>query len=97
MIPPLKMSLDGATKRGHLGSNRPVLSFRVALRSQPSYAAATRHPVINISFVLEPFNVLCFGAWAIGLDLPIVFCNPQHFEGDPRGFAHGHLYACDSA
>ena len=43
-------------------------SLRVALRSQPVYAAASLQPLINFGFALKARNVLSFGSGAVGLD-----------------------------
>jgi hypothetical protein len=70
-------------------------SFRVALRAQPVYAAASRQPIIDISFAFEPFDVPNVGAWIVGLDLPVTLCDPPHFEDHAWsfGFGHGSKYA----
>ena len=64
-------------------------SLRVALRSQPVYAAASLQPLINFGFALKARNVLSFGSGAVGLDFPVVLCLALVFEGNPRRFAHG--------
>jgi hypothetical protein len=63
-------------------------SFREALRSQPVYAAASRKPLVNFIFALEPFDVSRLGAGAFGDNLPIVRRDPLHLERDTRFLAH---------
>jgi hypothetical protein len=64
--------------------------FRVALRSQPVDAAASRHPLVDLFLALEPFDVADVDAWAVRLDLPVTFLDSLHFEGDARGFGFDH-------
>ena len=69
--------------------------FRVALRSQPIDAAASREPVIDIGFALEPLDIPGFGTGIVGGDLPVVLGNPLHFEDNLGRFCscHAPLYA----
>jgi hypothetical protein len=67
-------------------------SLRVALRSQPVYAARSRQPFIDVGFALKPLNVPGLFSRILRQDLPIVLSNPLHFEGD-SGFCHNAEYA----
>jgi hypothetical protein len=71
----------------------PCWSFRVPLRAQPSYTAGARQPLIDIFFALQSLDVMGFGPWTFGHDLPVAFCNPKHFEGHAGRFFH--MLICD--
>src|SRR5687767_7236379 len=49
-------------------------------------------PLIDSGFAFEPLDVLGFDAWTFGDNLPVVRCDPLHFEGDSGRFAHAILY-----
>jgi len=70
-------------------------SLRVALRSQPVDAAGSLQPFVDVGFALEALDISGFGAWIFREDLPIILCDPLHFEGD-SGFAHTSEYAQSS-
>jgi hypothetical protein len=87
-----RMDTDGACWFVHGEPKCPKggWSFRVALRTQPVYAAASADPIIDISFAYEPFDVPNVGAWVVGLDLPVTLCDPLHFEDHAWSFDFGH-------
>src|SRR3954471_6019199 len=45
--------------------------------------ATHRHLLCSLSL-----DVLGFGPWTLGHDLPVVLCNPKHFEGHAGRFFH---------
>jgi hypothetical protein len=65
-------------------------SFRIALRSEPVYAAASHQPIIDLSFALESLYVFNVGTRAMSLDLPVALFNALHFEDDSGRFRFGH-------
>jgi hypothetical protein len=70
-------------------------SFRITLRSEPSDAARTLHPIVKVSFAGQAFDVSNLRAFTVCLDLPITLGDPLRLENDfdSRGFAHVTEYA----
>src|ERR1700738_4587141 len=51
-------------------------SFRIALGSQPVYAAASRQPVVDVGFALEPLDVPDFGPGVMSFNQPVALFDP---------------------
>ena len=66
-----------------------ALSFRITLRSQPSYTAASVKPLVDILLALETMDVFGFGTFATGYNLPVIFGYPLYLEDHAGLFAHG--------
>jgi hypothetical protein len=54
--------------------------LRVTLRTQPSDAAITVHPLVDFGFAFETLNVNRLDTRTLGHDIPIVFGNSHRFE-----------------
>jgi hypothetical protein len=79
-------------RRGPIGSGEvsgafAAWSFRIALRSEPVYAARPLEPLIDFGFALETLDVANLGPRKVRLNLPIALGDPLHFENDAR-FCH---------
>jgi len=76
-----------ATERS--GASTLTSLLRVTLRTQPSDAAITDHPLVDFGFAFEARNVNRFDIRTLGQDIPVVFRNPHRFE---TYFCFGHSF-----
>lgn|SRR5437588_12916118 len=73
---------------------RGVWSFRIALRSEPIYAAAALHPLVKVGLARQALDVPDFRTGTVGLDLPVALRDAFRLEDDPdsRRFSHTAVY-----